>query len=104
MLFEDGGRGEGRLETMGGVMTHDTAKAPKRGATGRRFGVVRQGVQEALNELRRLETTNQAPFGRGERWRSRQNSPIFVTLYRSSCLQNGTFPGSAVLVYCAHPK
>ena len=104
MLFEDRGGGEGCLETMGGVMTDDTAKTPKCGATGRRFGVVRQGVQKALNELRSLESTNQAPFGRGERWRSRQNSPIFLTLYRSSCLQNGTFPGSAVLVYCAHPK
>jgi hypothetical protein len=104
MLFEDRRCGQRRLETMRGVMTHDTAKTPKCGATRRRFGVVRQGVQEALNELRSLETSNQAPFGRGERSRSRQNSPIFLTLYRSSCLQNGTFPGSAVLVYCAHPK
>jgi hypothetical protein len=104
MLFEDGRRGQGRLETMSGVMTHDPAKAPKCGATRRWFGIVRQGVQEALNERRSLETSNQAPFGRGERSRSRQNSPIFLTLYRSSCLQNGTFPGSAVLVYCAHPK
>jgi hypothetical protein len=83
VLLEDGRSRQRRLETVGRVMTYDSTKAAERCAAGRRFGVVRQGVEKALDELRSLQSTNDAPFGRGEAWRDLQGSPIFPSLYCS---------------------
>ena len=83
VLLEDGRSRQCRLETVGRVMTYDSTKAAERRAAGRRFGVVRQGVEKALDELRSLQSTNDAPFGRGEAWRDLQGSPIFPSLYCS---------------------
>jgi len=66
VLLEDHGRRQHRLETVGGLMTHDAAKAAERRATGR-LGVIGQRVEEPLNIGRRAEPLDQLALACRER-------------------------------------
>ena len=53
MLLEHDGGKERRLETVGGAVVDDSPKTAERRADGRRFNVIRQPVEEALDGERR---------------------------------------------------
>ena len=63
MLLEHHGRRQHRLETVGGLMSHDTAKAAERCRTS----VVWQRVEESLHINRRAEPLDQRALTRRER-------------------------------------
>ena len=67
VLLQHHGCRQHRLETVGGLMAHNTAKAAERRLTGRGLGVVWQRVEEPLDIGRRVEPFDQPPFRRRTR-------------------------------------
>src|SRR4029078_7966282 len=65
MLLEDHGGEQRGLQAMGAAVLDDPAEASQRGAP-MRLVVVRQVVQEPLNQHRRAKPRDQTPLARAE--------------------------------------